>query len=143
MEVAAQAGARRGQSTWGPASPGPGVLTAPCLRQSVAGAEGLSLAFRHIASSLLGHCSQVSCESLLHEVIVCVGYFTVNHPDNQVRGPEGPRGCSPAPAVRHGGEKRQAGLPEPSVLPETLHRATSLPGDLVGTGGAQGLLSEL
>ncbi|XP_036133868.1 S phase cyclin A-associated protein in the endoplasmic reticulum isoform X2 [Molossus molossus] len=51
--------------------------------QSVLGAEGLSLAFRHIASSLLGHCSQVSCESLLHEVIVCVGYFTVNHPDNQ------------------------------------------------------------
>ncbi|KAL6082692.1 hypothetical protein STEG23_005892 [Scotinomys teguina] len=48
------------------------------------GAEGLSLAFRHMASSLLGHCSQVSCESLLHEVIICVGYFTVNHPDNQV-----------------------------------------------------------
>uniref|UniRef100_A0ABI7Y8A5 U1-type domain-containing protein n=1 Tax=Felis catus TaxID=9685 RepID=A0ABI7Y8A5_FELCA len=52
--------------------------------QSIVGAEGLSLAFRHIASSLLGHCSQISCESLLHEVIVCVGYFTVNHPDNQV-----------------------------------------------------------
>ncbi|XP_074248719.1 S phase cyclin A-associated protein in the endoplasmic reticulum isoform X1 [Saimiri boliviensis] len=52
--------------------------------QSIVGAEGLSLAFRHTASSLLGHCSQVSCESLLHEVIVCVGYFTVNHPDNQV-----------------------------------------------------------
>ncbi|KAL0601653.1 S phase cyclin A-associated protein in the endoplasmic reticulum [Plecturocebus cupreus] len=51
--------------------------------QSIVGAEGLSLAFRHMASSLLGHCSQVSCESLLHEVIVCVGYFTVNHPDNQ------------------------------------------------------------
>uniref|UniRef100_A0A8C3WGX3 S-phase cyclin A associated protein in the ER n=1 Tax=Catagonus wagneri TaxID=51154 RepID=A0A8C3WGX3_9CETA len=52
--------------------------------QSIVGAEGLSLAFRHIASSLLGHCSHVSCESLLHEVIVCVGYFTVSHPDNQV-----------------------------------------------------------
>lgn len=52
--------------------------------QAIVGAEGLSLAFRHIASSLLGHCSHVSCESLLHEVIVCVGYFTVNHPDNQV-----------------------------------------------------------
>ncbi|KAK2103473.1 hypothetical protein P7K49_017329 [Saguinus oedipus] len=38
-----------------------------------------------MASSLLGHCSQVSCESLLHEVIVCVGYFTVNHPDNQIK----------------------------------------------------------
>ncbi|ELK18368.1 S phase cyclin A-associated protein in the endoplasmic reticulum [Pteropus alecto] len=61
-----------------PASPSGGG------RSSIVGAEGLSLAFRHIASSLLGHCSQVSCESLLHEVIVCVGYFTVNHPDNQV-----------------------------------------------------------
>lgn len=97
-------------------------LTAPCLCQSVVGAEGLSLAFRHIASSLLGHCSQVSCESLLHEVIVCVGFFTVNHPDNQVRGPEGPRGCSPALRVRYWGERRQSGLPEPSFLPEALHR---------------------
>uniref|UniRef100_H0VG15 S-phase cyclin A associated protein in the ER n=2 Tax=Cavia porcellus TaxID=10141 RepID=H0VG15_CAVPO len=52
--------------------------------QSIVGAEGLSLAFRHMASSLLGHCSHIFCESLLHEVIVCVGYFTVNHPDNQV-----------------------------------------------------------
>ncbi|XP_036909363.1 S phase cyclin A-associated protein in the endoplasmic reticulum isoform X2 [Sturnira hondurensis] len=59
------------------------VLDLPAF-QSIVGAEGLSLAFRHIASSLLGHCSQVSCESLLHEVIVCVGYFTVGHPDNQV-----------------------------------------------------------
>nr|XP_021511913.1 S phase cyclin A-associated protein in the endoplasmic reticulum-like [Meriones unguiculatus] len=59
------------------------VLNLPAF-QSIVGAEGLSLAFRHMASSLLGHCSQVSCESLLHEVIVCVGYFTVNHPDNQV-----------------------------------------------------------
>ncbi|KAM3827996.1 S phase cyclin A-associated protein in the endoplasmic reticulum isoform 2-T2 [Vipera latastei] len=52
--------------------------------QSVVGAEGLSLAFRHIISSLLWHCSHHTCEVLLHEVIVCVGYFTVNHPDNQV-----------------------------------------------------------
>lgn len=59
------------------------VLDLPAF-QSIVGAEGLSLAFRHIASSLLGHCSLVSCESLLHEVIVCVGYFTVSHPDNQV-----------------------------------------------------------
>nr|KAF6366462.1 hypothetical protein mPipKuh1_009876 [Pipistrellus kuhlii] len=51
--------------------------------QSIVGAEGLSLAFRHIASSLLGHCNHVSCESLLHEVIICGGYFTVNPPDNQ------------------------------------------------------------
>ncbi|XP_039989027.1 S phase cyclin A-associated protein in the endoplasmic reticulum isoform X2 [Xiphias gladius] len=52
--------------------------------QSVLGAEGLSLAFRHIVSSLLWYCSQHSSEELLHEVIICVGYFTVNHPDNQV-----------------------------------------------------------
>uniref|UniRef100_A0AAV2L0V9 U1-type domain-containing protein n=1 Tax=Knipowitschia caucasica TaxID=637954 RepID=A0AAV2L0V9_KNICA len=51
--------------------------------QSVLGAEGLSLAFRHVVSSLLWYCSQHSSQSLLHEVIICVGYFTVNHPDNQ------------------------------------------------------------
>ncbi|XP_051740777.1 S phase cyclin A-associated protein in the endoplasmic reticulum isoform X4 [Ctenopharyngodon idella] len=52
--------------------------------QCVLGAEGLSLAFRHIVSSLLWYCSQQSSEDLLHELIICVGYFTVNHPDNQV-----------------------------------------------------------
>ncbi|XP_052454177.1 S phase cyclin A-associated protein in the endoplasmic reticulum isoform X5 [Carassius gibelio] len=52
--------------------------------QCVLGAEGLSLAFRHIVSSLLWYCSQHSAEELLHELIICVGYFTVNHPDNQV-----------------------------------------------------------
>ncbi|XP_056307333.1 S phase cyclin A-associated protein in the endoplasmic reticulum isoform X3 [Danio aesculapii] len=52
--------------------------------QGVLGAEGLSLAFRHIVSSLLWFCSQQSSEDLLHELIICVGYFTVNHPDNQV-----------------------------------------------------------
>ncbi|KAG5839667.1 hypothetical protein ANANG_G00207370 [Anguilla anguilla] len=52
--------------------------------QSVLGAEGLSLAFRHIVGSLLWYCAQRPSEDLLHEVIVCVGYFTVNHPDNQV-----------------------------------------------------------
>ncbi|KAL1247716.1 hypothetical protein QQF64_023092, partial [Cirrhinus molitorella] len=51
--------------------------------QGVLGAEGLSLAFRHIVSSLLWYCSQQSSEELLHELIICVGYFTVNHPDNQ------------------------------------------------------------
>lgn len=58
------------------------VLSVTC--QSVLGAEGLSLAFRHIVSSLLWYCTQHSSEELLHEVIICVGYFTVNHPDNQV-----------------------------------------------------------
>ncbi|XP_053258622.1 S phase cyclin A-associated protein in the endoplasmic reticulum isoform X3 [Podarcis raffonei] len=59
------------------------VLDLPAF-QSIVGAEGLSLAFRHIISSLLWHCSQHTCEALLHEVIVCIGYFTVKHPDNQV-----------------------------------------------------------
>ncbi len=58
-----------------------------CCVQCVLGAEGLSLAFRHIVSSLLWYCSQHSSEELLHELIICVGYFTVNHPDNQVRLP--------------------------------------------------------
>uniref|UniRef100_A0A5F8HC39 S-phase cyclin A associated protein in the ER n=1 Tax=Monodelphis domestica TaxID=13616 RepID=A0A5F8HC39_MONDO len=58
------------------------VLDLPAF-QSIVGAEGLSLAFRHILSSLLWHCTHHSCELLLHEVIICVGYFTVNHPDNQ------------------------------------------------------------
>ncbi|XP_066448356.1 S phase cyclin A-associated protein in the endoplasmic reticulum isoform X2 [Eleutherodactylus coqui] len=52
--------------------------------QSVVGAEGLSLAFRHVISTLIWFCTQYTCEDLLHEIIVCVGYFTVNHADNQV-----------------------------------------------------------
>ncbi|XP_068131943.1 S phase cyclin A-associated protein in the endoplasmic reticulum isoform X3 [Hyperolius riggenbachi] len=52
--------------------------------QSVVGAEGLSLAFRHVISSLIWFCTQNTCEELLHEIIVCVGYFTVNNLDNQV-----------------------------------------------------------
>ncbi|KAJ7423993.1 S phase cyclin A-associated protein in the endoplasmic reticulum [Willisornis vidua] len=59
------------------------VLDLPAF-QSIVGAEGLSLAFRHIVSSLLWFCSQHTCEGLLHEVIICVGYFTVNNTDNQV-----------------------------------------------------------
>ncbi|CAN0266276.1 unnamed protein product [Lampetra fluviatilis] len=51
--------------------------------QEVVGSEGLSLAFRHIASSLLWYCSHHACTELLHAVIVCVGYFTVNNADNQ------------------------------------------------------------
>ncbi|XP_030312825.1 S phase cyclin A-associated protein in the endoplasmic reticulum [Calypte anna] len=59
------------------------VLDLPAF-QSIVGAEGLSLAFRHILSSLLWYCSQHTCEGLLHEVIICVGYFTVNNTDNQI-----------------------------------------------------------
>ncbi|XP_037249631.1 S phase cyclin A-associated protein in the endoplasmic reticulum isoform X1 [Falco rusticolus] len=59
------------------------VLDLPAF-QSIVGAEGMSLAFRHIISSLLWYCSQHTCEGLLHEVIICVGYFTVNNTDNQI-----------------------------------------------------------
>ncbi|NXX83578.1 SCAPE protein, partial [Urocolius indicus] len=59
------------------------VLDLPAF-QSIVGAEGLSLAFRHIISSLLWYCSQHTCEGLLHEVIICVGYFTLNNTDNQI-----------------------------------------------------------
>lgn len=44
----------------------------------------MSLEFRHIASYLIWYSSHHLCEDLLHEVILCVGYFTVLHPDNQV-----------------------------------------------------------
>ncbi|XP_012935798.1 S phase cyclin A-associated protein in the endoplasmic reticulum [Aplysia californica] len=54
------------------------------MLQSTLGEEGLSLEFRHIASYLIWYCSHVSAEELLHEVVLCVGYFSVLHPDNQV-----------------------------------------------------------
>jgi hypothetical protein len=44
----------------------------------------MSLEFRHIASYLVWYCGQHPSEDLLHEVILCVGYFTVLNPDNQV-----------------------------------------------------------
>ncbi|KAH9488551.1 hypothetical protein Btru_061807, partial [Bulinus truncatus] len=54
------------------------------MLQSTLGEEGLSLEFRHIVSYLIWYCSHVTSEELLHEVVLCVGYFTVLHPDNQV-----------------------------------------------------------
>ncbi|XP_064608297.1 S phase cyclin A-associated protein in the endoplasmic reticulum-like isoform X2 [Liolophura sinensis] len=59
------------------------MLDLPMLQKTL-GAEGLSLEFRHIASYLIWFCSEKSSEELLHEVILCVGYFTALHPDNQV-----------------------------------------------------------
>ncbi|KAL8624057.1 hypothetical protein ACOMHN_019480 [Nucella lapillus] len=38
----------------------------------------------HIASYLILYSSHHLCEDLLLQVILCVGYFTVLHPDNQV-----------------------------------------------------------
>ncbi|KAK9873920.1 hypothetical protein WA026_002274 [Henosepilachna vigintioctopunctata] len=68
--------------------------------QEVLGAEGISLQFRHIASHLLWSCaaSNISesnsnkgsaqdediLQTLLHEVIIVTGYFSVNNHDNQM-----------------------------------------------------------
>ena len=52
--------------------------------QKTLGEEGSSLEFRHITSYSMWYCGHHTCEELLHEVIVCVGYFTVLAPDNQV-----------------------------------------------------------
>ncbi|XP_025077165.1 LOW QUALITY PROTEIN: S phase cyclin A-associated protein in the endoplasmic reticulum-like [Pomacea canaliculata] len=54
------------------------------MLQRTLGEEAMSLEFRHIASYLIWYSSHPLCEDLLHEVILCVGYFTVLHPDNQV-----------------------------------------------------------
>merc|ERR1719348_1045937 len=51
--------------------------------QHVLGSEGISLEFRHIASYLLYYCQHHNQSQLLNLVIVLVGYFTANHPDNQ------------------------------------------------------------
>ncbi|KAL8603812.1 hypothetical protein ACOMHN_058547 [Nucella lapillus] len=42
------------------------------------------LKFRHMASYLILYSSHHLCEDLLHQVILCLGYFTLLHPDNQV-----------------------------------------------------------
>ncbi|XP_068081995.1 S phase cyclin A-associated protein in the endoplasmic reticulum [Anabrus simplex] len=52
--------------------------------QSVLGAEGISLQFRHIASYLLWYCSYDKEKELLHEVVRVVGFFAVRNPDNQM-----------------------------------------------------------
>nr|CAD7201091.1 unnamed protein product [Timema douglasi] len=62
----------------------PGLKTCRCVSlQSVLGAEGISLQFRHMASYLLWYCSHDNEKELLHEVIRVVGYFAVNNHDNQ------------------------------------------------------------
>lgn len=54
------------------------------MLQKTLGEEGMSLEFRHIASYLIWYCSRLTSEELLHEVVLCVGYFTVLNPENQV-----------------------------------------------------------
>ncbi|KAL8566808.1 hypothetical protein ACOMHN_052206 [Nucella lapillus] len=46
--------------------------------------EGMWLEFRHMASYLILYSSHYLCEDLLHMVILCQGYLTLLHPDNQV-----------------------------------------------------------
>lgn len=54
------------------------------LVQKNLGAEGVALEFRHICAYLLWYCS-TSDDSvqLLHEVITCVGHFSLNNQHNQ------------------------------------------------------------
>ena len=63
-----------------------GIRLLICYLQSTLGQEGMSLEFRHIASYLIWYCSHHNAEELLHEVILCVGYFSVRNSDNQVSG---------------------------------------------------------
>lgn len=58
------------------------TLDLQVFQQSL-GEEGMSLEFRHISSYLIWYCSHHVSEELLHEVILCIGNFTVLNPDNQ------------------------------------------------------------
>ncbi|PIK61380.1 putative S phase cyclin A-associated protein in the endoplasmic reticulum [Apostichopus japonicus] len=55
------------------------------LLQGAMGAEGISLEFRHIATYLIWYCSHFTeCSDMLHEVILIVGYFSLQNTDNQM-----------------------------------------------------------
>ncbi|ELT92650.1 hypothetical protein CAPTEDRAFT_90932, partial [Capitella teleta] len=51
--------------------------------QSMLCEEGTSLEFRHVALHLLWVCSHQAHDELLHELILCIGYFSVLNGDNQ------------------------------------------------------------
>jgi len=53
------------------------------LIQTSLGADGLSLEFRHICTYLLWYCVRNERIELLHQVVVCVGNFTLGNHDNQ------------------------------------------------------------
>uniref|UniRef100_H2Z9I0 S phase cyclin A-associated protein in the endoplasmic reticulum N-terminal domain-containing protein n=1 Tax=Ciona savignyi TaxID=51511 RepID=H2Z9I0_CIOSA len=53
------------------------------LLQASLGAKGVSLEYRHICTYLLWYCVHYNHTCLLHEVIVCVGYFTIGNRNNQ------------------------------------------------------------
>jgi len=44
----------------------------------------MSLEFRHIGSYLLWYCQHLAEDDLLHELVLCIGYFCVLNRDNQV-----------------------------------------------------------
>ena len=52
--------------------------------QGSLGEEGMSLEFRHIGSYLLWYCQHHAEDDLLHELVLCIGYFCVLNHDNQV-----------------------------------------------------------
>ncbi|XP_076067505.1 SCAPER domain-containing protein short spindle 3 isoform X2 [Oratosquilla oratoria] len=52
--------------------------------QAVLGGEGISLELRHIASYLIWYSSHWTSETLLHNVITLVGFFTINNRENQM-----------------------------------------------------------
>lgn len=53
------------------------------MLQTILGSEGLSLQLRHIANYLIWYCTHWEADSLLHEVILLIGFFTVDNVDNQ------------------------------------------------------------
>nr|XP_018670953.1 S phase cyclin A-associated protein in the endoplasmic reticulum isoform X2 [Ciona intestinalis] len=53
------------------------------LLQSSLGADGVSLEYRHICTYLLWYCEEYKHTQLLHDTIVCVGFFTILNTRNQ------------------------------------------------------------
>ncbi|XP_078484370.1 S phase cyclin A-associated protein in the endoplasmic reticulum isoform X2 [Ciona intestinalis] len=53
------------------------------LLQSSLGADGVSLEYRHICTYLLWYCEEYKHTELLHDTIVCVGFFTILNNRNQ------------------------------------------------------------
>jgi len=52
--------------------------------QEILGAEGNCLQFKSVANFLLRYSSSQSCDELLSEIVISIGYFTVLNKDNQI-----------------------------------------------------------
>jgi len=86
------------------------------MLQATLGSEGLSLQLRHISSYLLWYCSHwKGNQRLVHEVILLLGFFALNHPDNQ--------------AVLHSGQR-----------PTILQQLCTLPFDYFSNEVLKGIL---